>query len=972
MSVLNVVRHILLFTHAVSFLSGRLNANVRGSNNASKIGFLVSKENHQKDNLLKLVSFAEQKFNNASRGAQVEIDIVIKLFDEYSLYDLVQATCSLVDEGVFAIISPQGSNNIADQADILGPLDIPLLSVVATDPQIKKFSRQSLQLLSPVDKHQARAILDLLKFYGWHEVSLVASDTNYGTNAINAFQQLLTLETSTKFSIKSSTFFQGNNEIDKTDISNTLKILKNSLTRVIILICEGKYAKPLLEEANKMDMMSPGFVWIVTDAITSNYQALAFDNYYPAYYEGLIGISPLINTRSTGYKAFKDKFLMKERSVRAESLSAHMTLTYDAIQLVRNVLNDVQYSITPQTANCHQQQPWKSGKLFSSKLRSTPMNGITSFYNFTSEGLRSKAKYNIVNFITPGKFVNIGRWTSEKGLYMYYSKHSHDVQFLGGLTYHPLGTARGLIGEHLRLGVTENAPFAARIKDCEGPLCWEGITPATVQELAATLNFTYEFIEPEDKLFGTYDKETERWSGLIGDLLSNRIDMIAMDLSVSFERKTYIDFSVSFMDSGISLAVKGQSDKGNVFFFLSPFSESVWIMVIVSIVIVSLIQSLFNRISPSGEYGRIVHAMQVCECGECATRREITIQENVRLKDYEDAECLVDKAKEFSKEDMSLFNAVWIVGAGFVGQAGEAMPTSSSGRFVLFTWWFFVMLMTSLYTANLTAFITLDKIGIKLDNAKDLLSQNRYRWGLLNQSFVESLLDNNIDPEYRKILNGAEKISSIAEGVQRVRDGDFVFIDETPAISYHVMGECDIFYVGGEVQTFDYAFGFPKNSPYTALINTHLIKLREHGFFDEVWKKWDKTPDHEGCSSGKSNSQGVTLTLTNVRGIFLFLSIGIIISVILILLEIIIAAFRDEGDEDHPTFKSKLNKRFQLKIADIKTQWIRQSKRRTKTEEHFPINSRDNFQVSGVMNGFKSSGKPPIGAEMFEFETGIV
>ena len=965
MTILNVVRHILLYTHAVSFLSGR--SNTKGSKETAQIGFLVADDNHQKDNLLKLVSFAEERFNNASRD--VSVQIVVQTYDQFSLYGLVEATCSLVEEGVFAVISPEGSSNVANQADILGPLNIPLLSIVATDPQIKRVSRRSLLLLSAGDDYQARAILDLLKFYDWNEVSLVASDTSYGTNAINAFQNLLSLETSRKFSIKSSTFFRATSQINQINFTSTLGILKRSLTRVVILICESKYAKPFFEAANQMEMMTSGYVWIVTDAITANPRALAFGGFYPSYYEGLIGITPSINTNSNTYKTFKDELLLQERSLTADNLTPHMTLTYDAITLVGKVLNNLQYQKTEQSASCKQQISWNSGELVSRKLRSTPMNGITGFFNFTSEGLRAKAAYNIVNFVNPGVFAHIGHWKSHDGLHMPYHKDSDDVKFIGGVTYHPRGSPKGLSGEHLRLGVTNNAPFAAEMRGCEGTKCWEGITPDTIRQLAAVMNFTYEFVEPEDKLFGTYNKETEVWTGLIGDLLSNRIDMIAMDLSVSFERKTYIDFSVSFMDSGISLAVRGQSDKGNVFFFLSPFSESVWIMVIVSILIVSLIQSLFNKLSPSGEYGRIVHAMQVCGCTECVRRREITVQENVRLKDYKDTECLVDQAKELSKEDMSLFNAVWIVGAGFVGQAGEAMPTSSSGRFVLFTWWFFVMLMTSLYTANLTAFITLDKIGVKIDNAKDLLSQNRYTWGILNDSFVEALLENNIDSEYKKILDRAEKLTSVADGVQRVRDGNFVFIDETPAISYNVMGECDIFYVGGEVQTFDYAFGFPKNSPYSPLINTQLIRLREQGFFDEVWKTWDKTPDHVGCGSSNNNSKGVTLTLTNVRGIFLFLSIGIVISVMLILIEMVIAAHKDEGDADHLSFSSKLSRRFRLKILDIKTQWVRQSNR--KTIAHFPINGKVHFPVSADSdNGIELSVKPLTESEGLEYEQG--
>ena len=95
-----------------------------------------------------------------------------------------------------------------------------------------------------------------------------------------------------------------------------------------------------------------------------------------------------------------------------------------------------------------------------------------------------------------------------------------------------------------------------------------------------------------------------------------------MDLSVSFERKTYIDFSVSFMSSGISLAVKGGSDKGNVFFFLSPFSTWVWVMIIVSVIIMAMIHNIFSKLSPSGEYDRRTHAMQICACCECTLYKQ--------------------------------------------------------------------------------------------------------------------------------------------------------------------------------------------------------------------------------------------------------------------------------------------------------------------------------------------------------------
>ena len=314
-----------------------------------------------------------------------------------------------------------------------------------------------------------------------------------------------------------------------------------------------------------------------------------------------------------------------------EPITSHVTMIYDAVQMVGTALKGARPFISQPEGkvSCSKRMPWASGSLFRDNLAQVEMDGVSGHINCTAEGRVAKAEYKIVNFIGPGLFVDIGSWDSKEGLKMKYHRESTSVQFLGGVTeHHPKGVPNGLSGEHLRLGVTDNPPFAFRRADCKAGSneCWEGITPDTVTELALSLNFTYEFIEPLDKQFGTYNLKTETWNGLIGDVLAYRTDMIAMDLSVSFERKTFIDFSVSFMDSGISLAVRGESDKGNLFFFLSPFNWSVWLMVVIAVVTMATLQNLFGKLSPNGEYGRIVHAMQVCKCGACIGRRQLKAQ----------------------------------------------------------------------------------------------------------------------------------------------------------------------------------------------------------------------------------------------------------------------------------------------------------------------------------------------------------
>ena len=52
--------------------------------------------------------------------------------------------------------------------------------------------------------------------------------------------------------------------------------------------------------------------------------------------------------------------------------------------------------------------------------------------------------------------------------------------------------------------------------------------------------------------------------------------------------------------------------------------------------------------------------------------------------------------------------------AGFVLQGSDVFPRAPSGRFLLFFWWLFVMILTSMYTANLTAHLTLERTTISI------------------------------------------------------------------------------------------------------------------------------------------------------------------------------------------------------------------------------------------------------------------
>eukprot|EP00116_Pleurobrachia_bachei_P012485 sb/3472747/ len=138
-----------------------------------------------------------------------------------------------------------------------------------------------------------------------------------------------------------------------------------------------------------------------------------------------------------------------------------------------------------------------------------------------------------------------------------------------------------------------------------------------------------------------------------------------------------------------------------------------------AIVVIAILQNIFGKLSPFDEHGIVSHAQLSCKCDACLDQ-----QTKSQLGVEEEEVCLVETAEEeVGTHKMSVYNALWVVGSGFVGQGGEPLPRSPSGRTILVTWWFFVMLIVNMYTANLTAFMTLDKQGVPIKRAVDLLNQ---------------------------------------------------------------------------------------------------------------------------------------------------------------------------------------------------------------------------------------------------------
>ena len=414
--------------------------------------------------------------------------------------------------------------------------------------------------------------------------------------------------------------------------------------------------------------MENSYVWITTDDITSRSKLLSVDGLFPDYYRGIIGTMPHIDVMEDDHmKPYNEDDIASESDFLISSVKVS-----DGLKIIHTSLENLEktsWNSSPEV-NCENTQPWIGGKKLYAEIIRTFQEGLANTNTHHDESPR----YDILNFrsdhIRP-----IGLWEYNSSETLVDQSHRKvdwterkDIVYLGGGRFPPSGFGRSLTGYHLKIGIVPEPPIAFLADNCvndtSSPKCWYGWNPDLFEQLATDLNFTYEYVMPDDRKYGGFNRESKRWNGMIGDLIEHKTD-ISVAMSINIERAKWIEFSASFYEDQAAFVVNEESAKSssNMFFFLEPFHFSVWLSIIGLILIVALLTTIFGKFSPFGRFGKKYEAAQNCCCSVCAAKKK---DENNSTSDpTRTEECLVVKSSEDeARNDMSFYNSTWLVGTG--------------------------------------------------------------------------------------------------------------------------------------------------------------------------------------------------------------------------------------------------------------------------------------------------------------------
>ncbi|XP_033607033.1 ionotropic receptor 93a isoform X2 [Cryptotermes secundus] len=205
---------------------------------------------------------------------------------------------------------------------------------------------------------------------------------------------------------------------------------------------------------------------------------------------------------------------------------------------------------------------------------------------------------------------------------------------------------------------------------------------------------------PEENIIGDAD------IGIISMVHKKEVDMAAAFLPVFHEMDNLVNWSTSLDESNWVVMMKRPSESATGSGLLAPFDSTVWILILISLIAI----------------GPTIYIIIIIRAKLC-------------------------KGDEVLTAVVPLDNCIWFVYGALMKQGSTLAPMADSTRLLFATWWIFITILTSFYTANLTAFLTLSRFTLPIDGPKDL-TKNKAGWIAHKGSALEYVVQNDKDYEY--------------------------------------------------------------------------------------------------------------------------------------------------------------------------------------------------------------------------------
>ncbi|XP_038658262.1 glutamate receptor ionotropic, kainate 1 isoform X2 [Scyliorhinus canicula] len=784
-----------------------------------------------------------------------------------NLYDSFEASrraCDQLTLGVAAVFGPSHSSSISAVQSISNAMEVPHIQTRWKHRIVDQ--KESFYInLYPEYTSISRAILDLVQYYKWKTITVVYEDST----GLIRLQELMKAPSRFNIKVKIRQLPSGNR-----DTKPLLKQMKKGKEFFVIFDCTYATAAQILKQILSMGMMTEYYHYFFT---TLDLFALNLD---PYRYSGvnMTGFR-LLNIDNPRVASIIDKWSMErlqappkpETGLLDGMITTDAALMYDAVYVVSVAFRKA-FQMTVSSLQCHRHKPWRFGSRFMKLIKETQWDGLTGYITFNkTDGLRKDFNLDIISLKEEGLeqpsggtryhyskvWQKIGIWNSNSGLNMTDSLRDKSSNVTDSLANKTL----------LVTTILED-PYVMH-KKSDKPLYgndrFEGYCLDLLKELSNILGFTYEVKLVTDGKYGAQNEKSE-WNGMVGELIEHKADLAVAPLTITYVREKVIDFSKPFMTLGISILYrKPNGTNPGVFSFLNPLSPDIWMYVLLACLGVSCVLFVIARFTP--------------------------------YEWYNPHPCNPDS--DVVENNFTLLNSFWFGVGALMQQGSELMPKALSTRIVGGIWWFFTLIIISSYTANLAAFLTVERMDSPIDSADDLAKQTKIEYGAVRDGSTMTFFKKSKISTYEKMwafMNSRKQTALLKnndEGIQRVLTTDYALLMESTSIEYVTQRNCNLTQIGGLIDSKGYGVGTPIGSPYRDKITIAILQLQEEGKLHMMKEKWWRG---NGCPE-EDNKEASALGVENIGGIFIVLAAGLVLSVFVAIGEFVYKSRRNSDVE---------------------------------------------------------------------------
>jgi ionotropic glutamate receptor len=379
------------------------------------------------------------------------------------------------------------------------------------------------------------------------------------------------------------------------------------------------------------------------------------------------------------------------------------------------------------------------------------------------------------------------------------------------------------IGVPMRKGFKEFVQVLGKINGTENYSC-SGFSIEVFAAAARSLPFNveYEFIPFQNKT----GQSNGSYNELLRQINAKIIDGVAGDTTIIFNRTSFVDFTLPYTESGVTMLVSNKQRK-SMWVVVKPFSWDLWLAMVIVSIFIGLVLMILERHNTN------------------------------------------DSASASPK--WSVGTLFWLPMASAVSSQGDKVISNCS-KFVLVVWLFLTFVLMQSYSASLSSMLTVDQL-LPTYTSVDQLRKGGYFIGYQKGSFVGSLLTDKLGFSPSKLIPYStidEYHDALSKGSKN--GGVAAIFGEIPYIRMFLgKHSSDFMMAGPTYRTGGFGFAFHLNSTLVPHFSRAILNISDgNNMMDELETKYfghTLVPSNYQSTSTTENSS--PLTAYNFGGLFI-------------------------------------------------------------------------------------------------------